>query len=314
MSIADRLTALGRGVAQSATGGWADEGYAKILDWLPRQEEEIPREYAGGSAYNQYRDEARSDNAESQRKYPGNYMAGQILGGAPAAIATGGAGAAGSVGLGAGLGALSGAGTSENTGRELAKDAARGAAVGGGLAAGANALAAAAPMARAGFDRMMAAAPKAQLQPAVAGANKMMASKPQVNMSYDPRQEYYGKFTKGFDRLKNQGKISQEAFDRLEDTGKKLAAKPRGEPVAPLSSEEQDAILAEALKPGGMKTQKMANRRFVGEETGEEFSAPVGEKGAKRLWLEDKKKPLDAALKAQEAPKKTIRPGKGRPR
>lgn len=145
MSWKDRLEAQGRGVAQTLTGGWNDELVAKLIQAMPTGDDTgIPREYAGGQ-YEQYRNEQRADEADSQRRYPANFASGQILGAVPGTVATLSLGGLPAVGLAAGQGAVAGAGHSQAQGRELAKDAARGAAVGGALAAAGNAAQAAAP-------------------------------------------------------------------------------------------------------------------------------------------------------------------------
>lgn len=146
--MGDRLEALGRGAAQTLTGGWNDEAVAWLLkNAMPDPDDKtgIPREYAGGQ-YEQYRDQQRADEAESQRAYPKNFAAGQILGAVPGTVATMATGGLPAVGLAAAQGAASGSGLSTaNTGKELAKDTIRGAAVGGALASAGNAAQAAAP-------------------------------------------------------------------------------------------------------------------------------------------------------------------------
>lgn len=140
-----KLGALLRGAGQGASAGWNDELSAKLLAAIPQSDGTgISRDYAGGQE-EQYKASNRADNADAERGYPKNYMAGQILGAVPAAIAGGAAGAglsatgkAAAFGLGGGAsGALTGAGTSEATGRDLASDAAKGAGIGalGGMAA-----------------------------------------------------------------------------------------------------------------------------------------------------------------------------------
>lgn len=169
MGIMDRLQAGGRGAAQSATGGFVDEIYPKILDSLPFNDGTgIPREYSDGSAEAGYKKEYRADDADAQAKYPLNFGAGQVLGAAPAALATGGLGAGGQVAAGVGMGALQGAGASENSGSELAKDAVRGGALGGAFGAAGNAVSSAAPGLKAAWSKLRQGPP--QMQPAMAGA------------------------------------------------------------------------------------------------------------------------------------------------
>lgn len=187
MGIMDRLAAGGRGAAQSATGGFVDEIYPKILNALPFDDKTgIPREYAGGTAENQYKSEYRADDAGAQAKYPLNFGAGQVLGAAPAALATGGLGAGGQIAAGVGMGALQGAGASENTGSELARDAVRGGALGGAFGAAGNAVSAAAPGLKAAWSKLRQGPP--QMQPAMAGASaprptQAPASAPTLNKS-----------------------------------------------------------------------------------------------------------------------------------
>lgn len=146
MGWKDNLEAQGRGAAQTLTGGWNDELVARLIQGMPQDDDGtgIPREYAGGQ-YEQYRDQQRADEADSQRKAPGNFATGQIAGALPATFATMALGGAPALGLGVAQGAVSGSGLSTSNGQELAKDTIRGAAVGGGLAAAGNAAQAAAP-------------------------------------------------------------------------------------------------------------------------------------------------------------------------
>jgi hypothetical protein len=183
MGMMDRLGALGRGAAQSASGGWVDEIYPKILANLPQPSdpEGIPREYAGGSQEEQYKQGYRADDQEAQRKYPANFAAGQLAGAAPAAIAAGGLGAGGMVGAGTIMGALQGAGASENSGRELAKDAIRGGAIGGATASAGNAVAAAAPGIKQAWQKLMQGPPPGAsggLQPVMAGGSQQSTMLP----------------------------------------------------------------------------------------------------------------------------------------
>lgn len=163
----DKLEAQGRGAAQTLTGGWNDEIVARLIKHMsPDDGTGIPREYAGGQ-YEQYRNEQRADEAQSQQKYPANFATGQIAGALPGTLATMAMGGLPAVGLAAASGAASGAGLSTASGRELAKDTIRGAAVGGGLAAGGNALQAAAPAMKALWRQ---GPPSGGLRPALAGA------------------------------------------------------------------------------------------------------------------------------------------------
>lgn len=119
-SLGDKFEALLRGGADSATGGWNDEGVAALLGALPgpTDPEGISREYAAGSPEQDYRNTERADAAESQRKYPGTFGAGQLLGAAPAMALGAGAGGVAGAGLMGGLrGAASGAGHAEESDR-----------------------------------------------------------------------------------------------------------------------------------------------------------------------------------------------------
>lgn len=185
MGFKDNLEAQGRGAAQTLTGGWNDELVAKLIQAMPQKDDGtgIPREYAGGQ-YEQYRDQQRADEADSQRKAPGNFAFGQVAGALPATFATMATGGAPAVGLGVAQGAVSGSGLSTNTGKELAKDAVRGAAVGGGLAAAGNAAQAAAPAMKALWRQ---GPPSGGLQPALAAGARVPhvpeMPPPNVNMT-----------------------------------------------------------------------------------------------------------------------------------
>ena len=171
MGIYDRLAAKGRGAAQVASAGTVDALYPKILANLPFDDGTgIPREYAAGSAEEDYRQNYKAADAEAARKYPRNFMDGGLLMGAVQGAATGGLGAAGQVAAGTGLGAIQGYGNSERGGIDRIKDAVAGGAAGGALASGANALAAAAPAAKQAWQNLRQGPPPA-LQPALAGSS-----------------------------------------------------------------------------------------------------------------------------------------------
>lgn len=188
MSIADRLSALGRGAAQTASGGWVDELYPKILDSLPGKDDGtgIPREYASGSAENDYKNEYRADDQSAAAKYPTNYAVGQLAGSAPAMIASAPLGVGGAVGMGA----LQSAGSSTNTGAALAKDTVRGGALGGALSSAGNLARTAAPAVTQAWSKLMQGPPGGPTPaPALAGAaapaplRSVPQAKPQVNMA-----------------------------------------------------------------------------------------------------------------------------------
>ena len=119
---------------------WGDEGVAKLLAALPRPQDPdgIPREYAAGSAENDYLQNERGSNTAAAEKYPTNYAVGQLAGAAPIALAVpGGMGgstaariAAGGL-VGGAQGGLAGAGAAEDGTR--ARGAAQGALMGAPL-------------------------------------------------------------------------------------------------------------------------------------------------------------------------------------
>lgn len=187
--MADKAEALGRGLAQGATAGWADEAFAKLLAAVPVEDAPgVPeRNYKAGSAEQDYLNATRGADAEAARAFPTNFATGAVLASAPAAIATGGAGGLGAVAGGAGLGALAGAGSSENKGAALAKDAVRGGAVGGIAGAAGNIANAAGPvLAKLWKQGPPPSAPQPAM--AMAGARPMQRpqapmQRPQMNMS-----------------------------------------------------------------------------------------------------------------------------------
>lgn len=115
-NLANKFEALLRGAADTATAGWNDEGVAALLGAMPgpTDPEGIPREYAAGSAEQDYRNTERADAAEAQRAYPNTFMSGQLLGGIPAlGAAIGSGGVAGAGLLGGAQGFASGAGRAD---------------------------------------------------------------------------------------------------------------------------------------------------------------------------------------------------------
>src|ERR1700748_685475 len=108
-----RLGALLRGARQGAKAGWGDAGLSDLLANLPTRlgPEGIPREYAAGSAAQDYTNTERGANAEAERRFPGIYHSGEALGAAPAMTVGGAAGGIAGAGLMGGLrGGISGAG------------------------------------------------------------------------------------------------------------------------------------------------------------------------------------------------------------
>lgn len=136
MGWRDGLESLGRGAANTLTGGLNDEIVAKLLAALPQSDGTgIGREYKGGQ-YEQYRDQQRDDEAKARAANPKLFMGGQLAGAIPTTMALPGSGLAG-LGVGAARGAVQGFGDSTKSGQGLAKDTALGASI-GTLAAGAG--------------------------------------------------------------------------------------------------------------------------------------------------------------------------------
>lgn len=133
--------ALARGAAQGATAGWGDEAVAKLLAAIggPKDPEGYSRDYAAGSAEDDYLQSLRHADSAAASRSPWAYGLGEVAGSLPGAI--GGTGAVSNAARGAGLlgraAALSGAGAAQgalvgagsaDTGEKL-----RGAAAGGVL-------------------------------------------------------------------------------------------------------------------------------------------------------------------------------------
>jgi hypothetical protein len=149
--MADRTEALARGLGQGFSGGWNDEALGKILAAfpMPAADEGVPRTYAAGSESTDVTNIARAKDEAAKRAYPKNFGAGELLGSAPAAIASsavpGGAAA---------YGALAGGG----------HGGWKGAALGGALGgAGEAAGALAAPAVERGMAMLSKAMPEGQL-------------------------------------------------------------------------------------------------------------------------------------------------------
>lgn len=210
----DKLSAFGRGAAQGATAGWNEELVSKLLSALPNKDETgIPREYAAGSAEQDYLNTERAANAEAAQKYPLNYGAGSFLGAAPLAGATGGLGGgiAGAGLAGGALGALSGAGHADEG------DRVRGAAAGAGVGALSSMAGAALPA----LSKLGMKAPaQAELAPAGAQINReqmvIPGSQPRYWHHNTPSENVpsisegglkAAEGGKNFDLAKNKGKI-----------------------------------------------------------------------------------------------------------
>lgn len=158
------LDSLIRGSAQGATANFGDEGSAKVYGLLnqlsaPKDPEGIGREYAAGSAEQDYLQGQRRDDSAAAKAHPVAYGAGNILGALPSTLALpvgGGGSAAARVaasGLtGGALGAVSGAGSSN--GQNMAREAAKGAGLGGALGVGGASVIEAIPMLRSLFSSL----------------------------------------------------------------------------------------------------------------------------------------------------------------
>jgi hypothetical protein len=141
-----------RGAAQGTTLGFGDEaqGAIQALGIKALRQTGADRPFA--QLYKENRDAMRRENAAAKAANPWSYGLGQVAGGAPLALATGGGGAAGAgrlVATGAAAGGLSGLGesTSETAGGQ-AWDAAKGAGLGAALGGAAVGLGKAIPAAR----------------------------------------------------------------------------------------------------------------------------------------------------------------------
>lgn len=194
----DKLEALLRGAGQGASAGWGEEGAAKLLDFLPTEDDGtgIPRTYAAGSREQDYKNKFRADDSAASTKYPGTFTTGAVAGALPAALASlglgGGAGAAGlarTAGMGALQGAVGGAGAADD-GQKLT-GALEGGAVGGALGAAGHGLPAAMAELRAAAQPGLTPA----LATAGAGAGMRAAPRgpaaepggPQINRMLPPR-------------------------------------------------------------------------------------------------------------------------------
>ena len=267
MSIADRLNALGRGAAQGATGMFGDEGFAKIMDYLPRPDDDtgIPREYAGG-AQDQYLRSARADDANAARKYPANFGIGALLGAAPAAIAAAPLGVPGAIGLGA----VQAAGGSENKGSALAKDIVRGGAVGGALGAAGNLASSAAPAAKAAFEKLRQGPPPG-MQPALAGSSALRAvprpvepmGGPQINrmMPPKPTSADLAEFTPS-----SGSKAEQELFAGRESKLPPAPTKMPAQSKLPTFDEADVSATEQALRNKEASWQAEHNKNYVGKK------------------------------------------------
>lgn len=213
--MADKSSSFLRGLAQGATFGWGDEGVARILAALPGPSDNtgIPREYAAGSAQQDYQNTERNANAAAAAEHPVAYGAGMVAGGAPAAMAVpaglGGSAAArvASAGLTGGLmGGLSGAGHAD--GNDMAQSVGRGALAGAALGTGGAAAIETAPMVKAALAQL-----GQSRAPAAAGAgaqiNRAGMLPPRPTTGDMPNELFIPKAPKNI--------VPEEAIDAAED-------------------------------------------------------------------------------------------------
>lgn len=143
-----RIEALLRGLGQGASLGWGDELVPMLMSDID-DGTGIPREYAAGSSDADARNTIRRENQEAQEDYPGAYFTGQLLGGAPSAIAMGGLGRGATTAARVAASGLAGGARGGIEGAGLADEGNRlkGAAYGAAPAAGLSMAGAAAPAA-----------------------------------------------------------------------------------------------------------------------------------------------------------------------
>lgn len=124
-----KTESVARGAAQNATLGFGDEASAALELGLGKL---TGNEAYKDATYSKLRDENRADNAQAQKDNPWSYGIGQVLGGLPSAIATGGATSTPAMlATGAGMGAATGLGLSESDNASgMAKDTGIGAGFG----------------------------------------------------------------------------------------------------------------------------------------------------------------------------------------
>lgn len=266
-----RLEALLTGAGQAATGGWQDEAVSKLLAALPNSDDTgIPREYAGGSAEEQYKKQFRADAEDLQRRFPLNYAAGSIIGAAPAAIATGAMGGAPAIATGVGLGAVQGAGSSTSSGQGLIKDTVAGGALGGAGAAAGNLAMAAAPAAKDAIKALWKNGPPSGPAPALAGVGAPVAPKaaaptggPQINMSKSAAPDAVGTFTAAGAK---DPKLKAEALTRISSAKSpqaRLAAIEAADSQGLLSVAEARELRNQTPKPPPTKKTYIATDNVV---------------------------------------------------
>jgi hypothetical protein len=127
---------LARGAGQGATLGFGDEINAGVQALGIKALGQTGAQKSLGQLYKENRDAFRRENEAAKAAHPYVYGAGQIAGGAPLALATGGGGTARLIGTSAALGGATGLGesTAEGAGG-MALDTGKGAAIGAAIPA-----------------------------------------------------------------------------------------------------------------------------------------------------------------------------------
>jgi hypothetical protein len=137
-----------RGAAQGTTLGFGDEAQGAIQALGIKALGQTGAERPFAQLYKENRDAMRRENAAAKTANPWSYGLGQVAGGAPLALATGGGGVARLIGTGAALGGATGLGesTADTLGGQV-WDATKGAAIGAAIPTAVVGLGKAAPMA-----------------------------------------------------------------------------------------------------------------------------------------------------------------------
>lgn len=139
-AVPGKMEALARGAGQGATLGFGDEINAGVQAAGIKLAGQTGSQKSLGQLYRENRDTFRREDAAAKAAHPWVYGAGQVAGGAPLALATGGGAAAGAgriIGTGAALGGATSLGESTaQTPLGMAGDAALGAAFGAAVPAG----------------------------------------------------------------------------------------------------------------------------------------------------------------------------------
>lgn len=158
---------LARGAGQGATLGFGDEINAGVQALGIKALGQTGADKSLGQLYRENRDTFRRENDAAKKEHPYVYGAGQIAGGAPLALATGGGGTARLIGTSAALGGATGLG--ESTAADvggMALDAGKGAAIGAAI-----------PAAVTGLGRAVPAATSALRKGAIDTARRILVNK-----------------------------------------------------------------------------------------------------------------------------------------